>query len=265
MFNCDSAFRIGASHDMCEDYAYTAKDHVVICDGSSSARNSDWGARILAKNTSDLLKVGIDNSIFNLFPQLSIFNSKKNVEALGLNLDCLCATQLFINVSNRESFDEFQIYIFGDGGIYVEYFNGVTDISVFKYSPISAPFYPYYLLSSALTNSYFQSFPNQSLTDIVPVTPPLDITRPIIMRPILEDIKKVLIFSDGVSSFIDKQTGKSIDAEEIIKELADIKSSQGSFIKRRLNACIKKVFNKNGWIHLDDLSVAGFIRNENHN
>ena len=56
MYSVDSCFVKGADHTVCQDYTSHGfidgdpnKPYIVLCDGCSSAKNSDFGARLLSR------------------------------------------------------------------------------------------------------------------------------------------------------------------------------------------------------------------------
>lgn len=73
----------------------------------------------------------------------------------------------------------------------------------------------------------------------------------------INEYEYILISSDGLSSFKDKN-GVSIPLENIVKEICNFKNLKGEFLKRRMNRQMN-IFNKNGFFHYDDISIAGIV------
>ena len=67
----------------------------------------------------------------------------------------------------------------------------------------------------------------------------------------------VTVFSDGISSFVDK-FNKPVPTIEIYKYLTDFKSFGECFIKRRAKKCFTKIFPDLGWVNNDDVSMIGY-------
>ena len=261
--NCDSIFRIGKTHTVCEDYTFHSNGetpHIIVCDGSSFAEHSDLGARILAKNTSNLIDTGVFKDKFNLFTDFSIRCAYKDVQSLKLNSECLCSTQLAASVVD----DKLKVLVNGDGIVYVKKVDGSVEITTFQYSPISAPFYAYYFLTTKLEKQYHEDFPGQKML----INDSESRIGPYGLEYLLDAFVECYLFSNGIFSFVDDD-GKPVHFGEILEVLTQVKNLisedafvDGEFVKRRMGAAFKKVFEKNKWINLDDLSMAGMY-NEN--
>ena len=73
----DSAFQIGKTHDVCEDFALTGTfedekntaRYVIVSDGCSSSQNTDLGSRLLSFSIANELKKIHENLAF--FKKLS--------------------------------------------------------------------------------------------------------------------------------------------------------------------------------------------------
>src|SRR5579859_7684801 len=110
--NTDAFFIIGKTHAICQDYARASRSRIQISDGCSSASNTDFGARFLVVASEYLM----DNDPGLLFDHKSfgcstITSARLYCQAMGLPLDCLCATLLTAQVRNKR----FCCLISGDG------------------------------------------------------------------------------------------------------------------------------------------------------
>ena len=52
----DVFYAIGSTHHVCQDFAVANGDFVILSDGCSSAKDSDWGARLLVKACHNVIK-----------------------------------------------------------------------------------------------------------------------------------------------------------------------------------------------------------------
>jgi len=66
----------------------------------------------------------------------------------------------------------------------------------------------------------------------------------------------VILFSDGVESFIDRN-GDLVPLETVLTELLKFKGLTGEFIQRRCNRFLQKFCQETGWKHSDDFSMTG--------
>jgi hypothetical protein len=72
-----------------------------------------------------------------------------------------------------------------------------------------------------------------------------------------EEIDLVLLFSDGVQSFVDSNTNKPVPFEQVLDVILDLPRMSGQFITRSCNYLLKKHCAEKGWVHHDDFSCAG--------
>jgi len=124
----DSAFQIGKTHDICEDFALTgsfksAGDdayYAIVSDGCSSSPNTDLGSRLLSFSIANELKQLYTNSserykiskkLRNLSDDLCIARARSSIQSLNLPQDSLDATALIAYTEPGKT----EIAIKGDG------------------------------------------------------------------------------------------------------------------------------------------------------
>ena len=134
-FSTDSYIEIGKSHNICEDYAIHGTlfhesigekvPYIIVCDGCSNAKESDFGARILAHSCRQSIfesyyrglmsNLGVEDLLENI-KTLTLFNAMKAVNSFNLPFSICDATLLFAFV--------FREYVYvtaiGDGNIIIK-------------------------------------------------------------------------------------------------------------------------------------------------
>lgn len=258
----DCYYGIGSTHQVCQDYAIAEDNIVVVSDGCSSAKNSDWGARILAKTTHNLLKE--NNKYLNdSFWHLIIHLSKEQINLLRLNDDCLCATLLGIVVKD----EAFRPFIIGDGYIIARE-RETKKLWIQSHSFESgAPYYPYYELGNKKEEylklygedqfriKRYEGKENVLSLDLIDLTKCWSICFPI------KDYDLVGVATDGLKTFIKQEktntsiTNKSIDFLDIAKDLFDFKTTEGQFVHRRCQKLFRE-YSKQNIVHTDDFSIG---------
>ena len=274
--NQDSAFTIGRTHKICEDYAKDGtvddKPYVLLADGCSSAIDTDFGARLLVKAAEKWIhhpttKDGIDVG------RSAIIEAEAYRGALGLDPHSLCATLLFAKAD--ELF--FNISVFGDGMVAVRNReNGSFRVTQWEFSS-GAPYYLCYELGDR--NHYFENFPDTKY-QITNYTIPADFSEvkssfqegdfrtyltewgPCFNQSYhISEYDLVAVISDGISSFsqvVKTDTGisnESIPEWLVLKELLAFKNYNGNFVQRRFGRAFDK-FAKDGWRNGDDVSIG---------
>ena len=287
MFHVDSHFVKGASHLVCQDYATSGitadgVPYVIVSDGCSSAKDSDFGSRILVRAaetaitriTYTMLQMGsFDGELVPVIEGEVKDRIRKVAQALDLPTTPFYATLLIAFYINKKLY----LYARGDGTLSVKYHrtaNGekVHTVSHFTYAS-NAPFYMAYDLVPEDLKSYQIQF-NQPLTETVYTQPDaagLRQTLVATMEPTsvickvfdLEGcvLDHVMISSDGLDSYI-KTAGmnptKGFAYADILTRATDYKNVVGEFIKRRVQR-MEAEDRKEGIEHYDDVSVAAIV------
>src|SRR6266496_2217714 len=154
--NADSAFIIGASHTVCQDYAVAghslltqrapdinsaATPYIILSDGCSSSPDTDIGARLLVKAAEQILLAPLRP----LANELAEMHKESARRALlwagiaGLQPQALDATLLTVHFSD----DGLILGCSGDGVIALQSWAGELDVYVISYLS-GYPLYPGY-------------------------------------------------------------------------------------------------------------------------
>lgn len=276
----DSAYTIGRSHEVCQDYTrsgHTGFNDVhfaLVCDGCSSSANSDVGARVLALEASKRVRSAAPPKPFSTAAADAlgtriIVPASTRIQDLGLPAESLDAT-LFMTLADA---DTARFVSFGDGVLLLMRADG--DIRYTRISYESGyPYYPTYALDIQRELQFMDK--NQAgclveLGDIHLATPDTpcvygmhttDAAMPhcynIGTTP-TDNVPLILaaVLSDGVESFTRKTDNgvESVPLHEVLRLLCQFKTYTGRFVQRRLNRFLRDA-EKLGWRHADDLSMA---------
>ncbi len=264
--NTDSAFVIGKTHSVCQDYVVATPCGVILSDGCSSSPDTDIGSRLLVKCAEKNFHSGETKDIASLH-LLAAADALELAWNLGLAPQAVDATLLTAHFEQGE----LVVACSGDGVIILQ--NRWSGIEAYSISyPSGFPCYPSYSHQpDRLASSDFQKevrcyrgLRNKALR--------LDHTRTSDSRTETlkfnaSDYEFVVLVSDGIHSFsstTDSQSSKSsrsIDFQTIVRELIAFKNVRGEFVSRRLKRFLKDVA-LNGWQHSDDLSVGAIYLGE---
>ncbi len=256
MVSSDCYLTIGANHAICEDYALSAGNHVVLSDGCSGANHTDVGARLLchaALANQGLWVGGIPSDLVSV------------VRTLGLSRSSLMATLL--SVEYDEDRHVFVVRVVGDGYVGAKRRDGSLVVHEVSYD-VGAPLYGAYLLDSGYMDSYRKEYGNpvRRITvfepDDVPVAT-LDVVQDLVHKIEFSasEFATVAVFSDGVGSFTRKSLSNQVtrvSAIEIISQMMAYKNYQGEFVTRRMVSFFKSSARLKDVVesHSDDVSCA---------
>lgn len=268
MINSDSAFTIGNSHIVCEDYAVTSNDedghYMVLCDGCSSSEMTDVGVRLLAHSAlvslkkHDLFdKMKSENYLSDVLYNIKLLS--KDEVFKDLPDTAYDATLLLLKYAEGKA----QVLIFGDGVLVYKKKNEEHRVIVNKIYPNGYPRYLSYRIDRYRELEFLKKeplfelhinhvYPNRCNEFKYAKTNETEYYR--LIKDVNDDIEWIAVMSDGVHSFRDEKK-KEIDYIEIVKHLTDFKNFTGEFVKRRLNK-FKKMCVKEQWTHYDDVSIA---------
>lgn len=269
--NADAFFTIGHSHEVCQDYALAGETddaiYAVLCDGCSSGKHTDLGARAIAH--AAVSKLSESARTFNELPHNAIsalvMERASTIRNLGLPFSALLATLLVAYIQKRSLTG--RILMFGDGVVAIHRAGVLKTVFHVEYTD-NAPFYPFYdthdIGADALTTLYPTNrrkmrkimFRDDGTveTDVTTEGPMHEITT------IWIDASEtsVSLLSDGVEQFRNADTSTR-DWLEVVKEATAYKSTEGQFVRRRANAMLRKMRKDQG-IHDDDFSIAAIHR-----
>lgn len=281
--NADSAFQIGASHAVCQDYSlagaglpamhsetpgWQAGPYVILSDGCSSSPDTDIGARLLVKAAEHILR-GPGRAQASDLAEIHKEAARLALAwagLMGLPPQAVDATLLTAHLDG----EELVIGCSGDGTICLQAWSGAVDAYSISY-PSGYPLYPSYAhqprrllamedegrlrkeikhLRSASVEDRLRmrgAHCGDSLTEVLTASAP--------------DYKNVSLFSDGIHSFFHaRQTEDGFRSEavpfgEVLRQLISFKSTRGAFVGRRMKRFLKDCRAK-GLQHTDDLSVG---------
>ena len=270
--NADSAFVIGATHSICQDYVVAGNPsattpYVILSDGCSSSADTDIGARLLVKSAESILKTGAAGDIADLHVAAAAA-ALDLAAALRLKPQAVDATLLTGHVQENE----LVLACSGDGVLMVQDCSGVIEAYSISY-PSGYPFYPAYTHQkdrlAALECGrdlqkeikYFRGDSNQSTLRLEATFSSSERTevRTFDARSYLYAV----LLSDGVHSFCSSRGSESsksarpIRFQALARELVSFKNLRGAFAARRLKRFLKDSA-LNGWQHTDDLALGAF-------
>jgi len=273
--NSDHAFRIGAGHKVCEDFAVSGKTedgevYTFLSDGCSGSKNTDIGSRILCLLAAKRFKEDNEDN------ESTFLSSARIVSGLiGMKTHCLDATLL----SAWTKKDKVFIQMFGDGAfafkIKTENF---IRIMTFNYAK-NYPFFLNYKANESLlwgwnrikgnAFDFTQIILNEDKTtkeEPLPTARSSQVTFNV--TPVGTDftfnksiIDFAIIMSDGAHSFCEIQTTETskeslpIPYKEVLGDLLSFKNFKGKFVERRVNKFLNN-YKKRNRHHIDDFSMG---------
>lgn len=271
--NSDSAFYIGKTHQVCQDYSShgiskTGMPFAIISDGCSSSPDTDFGSRFLVK------------SCVNLFTNISgyyksdhvLVEAEERSHDMGLPANAIDATLLTVQKLDAEVYS---ISCAGDGVIAKIKKDGQIDITQIEYTS-GAPFYLSYQLSPERTELFKEKFglkrviKNYSIIDgkVVNLQTEEDEDGSIYFsEEKIRDYSVLAIMSDGILSFMEmvktdtSKVSTPILPEKVIKEVLAFKNYNGVFVQRRLQR-FRKYCEERNWFSTDDVSLGAIYLGE---
>ncbi len=264
--NQDCFFSIGKTHRICQDYAMGGSKNnlpfVVVSDGCSSSKLTDFGSRFLCKSIEEMIYTDVDISSDGF---LLLHNAYiKSRECLKeFPKECLDATLLMARVYDNKSI---RVFVTGDGVVAAKRRDGVIIAKSIQYKD-NAPLYLSYHYDQERKNLLKETYDcTKIITNhfigkgLSPITEISTNEMEIYEFPISE-FSHVSIMTDGVESFqrtINDGTTKSSESvhlEEILPDLMSYKNDTGEFVQRRSQKFLKEC-TEYGIYHNDDFSIA---------
>lgn len=273
--NKDSFFKIGSTHNICQDYAISGRnelhetDYAIISDGCSGAEDTDVGSRLISLIAKKNIALSID-SYFFFKDVISDLQSLFNDSSLISNEDCLHATLLLASYA-EDLPNYFRTIVVGDGAVVAQASDGHMLVNEYEFES-GAPYYLRYELNSNLKSFYMDNY-NKGVRLVSYMIDP----KGKVFDKKVEELNfnsenwyfakqfdatiwnTVGIISDGLKSFT--CNGSAVDSSEIIKELFSFKSYNGHFVKRRCKKAFE-LFGKNNIDHFDDFSISVLSKKE---
>jgi Protein phosphatase 2C len=279
--NADSAFNIGSTHAVCQDYAVAANrsdtsiaaaapvaaPYVVVSDGCSTSGSTDVGARLLVKAAEQILRQGGRHPVSP--EELHVAAAQQALhwaELIGLPPQAIDATLLTAYLDG----DDLIVACSGDGVMVLQSRTGTLDVFVVSY-PAGFPLYPGYLHqperlrtleAAGGVKKEVKHLRRAALREpllLKSITHGSAVTE--VIRVAVHDCLFAALLSDGVHSFsVCEQTGtgkrvEPVPLAAVLKDLVSFKSVGGSFVQRRLQRFRKDCLQR-GWRHADDLALG---------
>ena len=270
--NADSAFQIGSTHAVCQDYAVAGacadgagappRPYVILSDGCSSSPDTDTGARLLVKAAERLLcESGVRpaGGVAGLHAKAARL-ALSWAELLGLRPQAVDATLLTAHLDG----EELVVGCSGDGVVCLQTADGALDAYVVSY-PGGYPVYPAYAHQPARMQTLADNGRARKEVTRLSAASVEERLRParvsdggglteVFVLP-AAGYKFAALFSDGVQSFLHAGRAEAVPLESVLPELVSFKNTRGAFVGRRMQGFLKGCRRK-GWRHGDDLSLA---------
>lgn len=284
MINTDTFLRIGSSHAVCEDYVLSGAhqlQYVILSDGCSSSPSTEMGSRILCYLARQYVRYRFDEFPgskpggfrldYNDMGSWVIHNAEMVVRQMGLPRTCLDATLMVSYLDPFESNQTVNIFIYGDGFVVVipknESYN--LQIQEVEFAPGNMPFYLSYTVDPLRLQAYHEQKVSKyfKATDCDPSTYYWDdqyaYDFPSRLSLSMNDYKAVMMFSDGLKSFIkqDPTNREIIPVVDVIGDLVGFKNIKGKYLQRRVDKALKTLAKQN-IVHYDDLSIGAYINED---
>jgi hypothetical protein len=265
--NADSAFRMGSTHEVCQDYAAAGaceagRPYAVLADGCSSSPDTDVGARLLVKAAERLLRESGGppaNSLTELHAEAARL-ALSWAELLGLRPQAVDATLLTAHLHGGE----LVVGCSGDGVVCLQTTEGALDVYVVSY-PQGYPVYPAYARQPARLRALDTAGRARKEVTRLRAASAEEPLRPArvsggealteVFAVSAAGYRFVTLLSDGAHSFLRPERAGPIPAESFLTQLVSYKNTRGAFVSRRMQGFLKDCQRK-GWRHADDLSLA---------
>jgi hypothetical protein len=276
----DSYFCVGASHNVCQDYALAGvtekgKAFAIVSDGCSGSPNTDFGSRFLTKSMQFALDHNEehDKSLFLTADALG----QQMASSCNMEPMCLDATILCLVEHEREGRRGVLALAGGDGVIVARHRGrSYYDTHLIEFYA-GFPAYPSYmadlprmqefikhteggLASVRVTNGEDDTVNQIRHTFYSTETDPWYTPYEVFFDAEKYDV--VMILTDGATSFQETASSDTskrlapLKLDSVLKELTDFKNLKGEFVVRRAKRFLTKTCVENHWVHHDDLSVA---------
>ncbi|HEX6624609.1 MAG TPA: protein phosphatase 2C domain-containing protein [Pyrinomonadaceae bacterium] len=279
--NADSAFRIGSSHAVCQDYSLAGawppsahaesrgpRPYVILSDGCSSSPDTDIGARLMVKAAERTLREhgGPPGRDLAEIHEEAARLALEWAELLGLRSQAVDATLLTAHLDG----EELAIGCSGDGVVCLQTREGALDVYSIAY-PSGYPLYPSYthqperllaLGDAGRACKEVRHYRSASVEDRLQPRgataggPPTEV-----FTVKAADYECAALFSDGIHSFFragQTEAGGGVEPvplDLVLRDLVSFKTTRGAFVGRRMKRFLKDCRRK-GWQHADDLAVG---------
>ena len=254
----DKFSEIGSSHKENEDFAVVGDEEhpfIIVSDGCSGSENTSTGSRLLSLCAAKFFKEFNLGCFLNAndIGDITIKLASSVVDLLRLKQECLDATLLV-----AYPYDNFMsVIIWGDGSVLYKHKNRGPEFLRVEYGA-ETPYYLSYQLNLENDNRYKDLAKEGRITKLeidCEGNFPTSAILPTQLSILKEELEYVILLTDGMSSFINKNN-KPVDQNMINDNIIAFKRLNGQFIGRRMNRMMKD-FKREGITHYDDFTVAG--------
>ena len=275
-FTADHAFHIGSQHLRggmpCQDYALSGADEhqtfAILSDGCSTGGRTDVGARVIVHTTAKAIHKSTDitnRRAFWIGWECESYDLEAKL-ALNLRDEDLFATCAYIIV--RSDGGLALAHILGDGVIAA--INAAGHLSMFRYDwDSNMPVYRAYKSDNYRRFRAAHSEQPFAASRVYHGRPALSLPWPTKRR--LDDQTRRMSMEEGLCGFsMDYETDNfhliavfsdgvtqvdGMDWRDVVAELMNFKSTEGAFVKRRMNRFLKDCL-AHGKGPVDDISMA---------
>ena len=268
----DYYFRMGSTHSICQDYALAGESngitYAILSDGCSGVQKpeqpgspfTDFGARFL---TISALR-NLESFAYVEFPLTKIIADADAIRRqASLPSESLDATLLM--VAQKDDF--VSVIMTGDGVIVTRDRDGSIKYIRREFDQGMPAYLNYQIKTSALpeyfskSKTYTEFFGKKLISGYIEDGEIINnhsiSTSHLKINYTKSEVDLVLLFSDGIQSFVDSKTNKPVPFEQVLDVVLEMPRMKGQFITRSCNYLLKTHAIKNDWVHKDDFSCAG--------
>lgn len=274
--NADSAFIIGKSHAVCQDYAVAGSlrgadgdemSYGIVSDGCSSSPDTDIGARLLTKAAERLIRDcgDADDLTREQFFEQAAQAALEHARLAGIEPAAVDATLVAICAQNGR----LVAACYGDGAIALKSRAGYIDVYSIAFAG-NCPRYPSLALQPARLKAFEALDANTKEVSHARLTTlgnllfvenhTVSSAIEVISRPTSE-LEYAAVMSDGVGSLVQvtaEETGQRVepvDLNIVVRDLVAFKTPAGAFVQRRLQRFAGQC-QKQHRRNADDIAVA---------
>lgn len=269
-YGVDAIYAIGAGHKVCQDYCAAqliaqcnkARPVLIVADGCSSSRDSDIGARLVARAALNHAGLALERAGDPLWWRscgTAIAGTLKRwTRSLRLPAEALDATLVY----GLGDGNTFRVGFYGDGYAVIKTRGGAMRVIQVTYES-NAPRYLSYWMDQARGARYGLEFPGRVIIRTYDGTESgfvltgelyQDVHQPVAMAWPEEELSLVIISTDGLGSFT-RNGIEQVPWQQVLPEVVAFKSPAGEFLQRRITR-MKAVQEKSAIRHWDDLGLA---------
>ncbi|MDY6991022.1 MAG: protein phosphatase 2C domain-containing protein [Pseudomonadota bacterium] len=261
MLYYDHFYTIGKTHAVCEDYAMQGEKPVpfmVVCDGCSSSRHTDIGARILALTTRYILENTNNWPLdYTHFGQMLINKAWDVTRKMHLDSSSVLDATVMLAFLDQQ---QIQVYVYGDGCLLFKDHHGQLGYIDINFTH-NAPYYLTYWYDEQRGQEYAQ-YDEKPLFLIDSVNgrcEPISFRTPLCFQFPLAQYQQIAIASDGASQCIDTLNNIKLPLAEVAKQLLAFEHLEGEFVKAHLQKTLDH-YAQHGIYPADDLSIGVFVQ-----